>query len=78
MDTKRTTAGEARQRLANNLKKLRIKQGLSQEALAERADFHRTYVSQLERMVTNISLDGIERLAIALEVDVTVLLARPK
>lgn len=44
--------------------------------MAELADFHRTYVSQLERCITNISLDGLERLAHALNVDVLDLLAR--
>lgn len=43
--------------------------------MAELADFHRTYVSQLERCVTNISIDGLERVAIALGVDVVDLLA---
>ena len=43
--------------------------------MAELADFHRTYVSQLERCITNISLDGLERLASALGVDVLDLLA---
>lgn len=43
--------------------------------MAELADFHRTYVSQLERCVTNISIDGLERIAKALEVDVVDLLA---
>ena len=43
--------------------------------MAELADFHRTYVSQLERCVTNISVDGLEKLAIALGVDVSDLLA---
>lgn len=43
--------------------------------MAELADFHRTYVSQLERCVTNISLDGLERLANALHIDVLALLA---
>lgn len=47
---------------------------LSQEELAELADFHRTYVSQLERCVTNISIDGLDRLARALGVDITDLL----
>jgi len=48
---------------------------LSQERLAELAQFHRTYVSQLERCVANISIDGVERLAGALGVDVSELLA---
>jgi len=53
---------------------LRTAKGLSQEQLAEVAQFHRTYVSQLERCVTNISVDGLERLAQALEVDIVELL----
>jgi transcriptional regulator with XRE-family HTH domain len=52
-------------------------QGLSQEQLAEVAQFHRTYVSQLERSVTNISIDGLERLAQALGVDIVELLQPP-
>ncbi|MGV8889944.1 MAG: helix-turn-helix domain-containing protein [Pseudomonas sp.] len=64
----------ARQRISDNLKRLRNEQGLSQEKTAELADFHRTYISQLERCVTNISIDGLERLAQALGVDVLDLL----
>jgi len=75
METKTRSVGAARQRVAANLKRLRKERGLSQEAMAELADFHRTYVSQLERCVTNISLDGLERLADALGVDVVDLLA---
>lgn len=76
MGTKDRTIGEARRRVAANLRRLRKERGLSQEAMAELADFHRTYVSQLERCVTNISLDGLERLANALHVDVRDLLVR--
>ncbi|MCE1242184.1 MULTISPECIES: helix-turn-helix transcriptional regulator [Rhodocyclales] len=75
MGTRDQTIGEARQRVAENLRRLRKERGLSQEAMAELAEFHRTYVSQLERCVTNISLDGLERLANALHVDVLDLLA---
>lgn len=75
METKTQSVGAARQRVAANLKRLRKERGLSQEAMAELAEFHRTYVSQLERCVTNISLDGLERLAKALGVDVVDLLA---
>ncbi len=76
MGTTNKTVGEARRRIAENVRRLRKKRGLSQEEMAELADFHRTYVSQLERCVTNISLDGLERLANALGVDVLDLLAR--
>lgn len=71
-------SGEARRRIAANVRRLRMERGLSQEGMAELADFHRTYVSQLERCVTNISIDGLERLAMALGVDITVLLADDK
>jgi len=74
MATETYTAGEARRRIAENIRKLRSERGLSQEGLAELADFHRTYVSQLERCVTNVSIDGLERLAMALGVDIRVLL----
>jgi len=65
----------ARQRIATNLKRLRVERGWSQEHMAELADFHRTYVSQLERCVSNISIDGLEKLAMALGVDILELLA---
>ena len=64
----------ARNRISVHLKNIRMERGLSQEKTAELADFHRTYVSQLERCVTNISIDGLERLATALGVDIVDLL----
>ncbi len=73
-----TPADNARERIAVNLKRLRKQRGLSQEQLGEVADFHRTYVSQLERRLTNVSIDGLERLAKALSVDVRDLLTAPK
>jgi transcriptional regulator with XRE-family HTH domain len=74
MVTKQQKVGEARARIADNVRRLRNERGLSQEEMAELADFHRTYVSQLERRITNISVDGLERLAIALDVDIVELL----
>lgn len=67
----------ARNRVAANIRQLRVAKGLSQERLAEIAEFHRTYVSQLERCVTNISIDGLERLAQVLGVDIVELLQVP-
>jgi transcriptional regulator with XRE-family HTH domain len=57
-----------RQVFAENLRYVRIEKGISQEELGFIAGLHRTYVSQAERCVTNISLDNVERLATALEV----------
>lgn len=73
----RRKAGDARKRVARCVKRLRTERELSQEQLAELAGFHRTYVSQLERCVANISIDGLERLAVSLSVDVAELLAKP-
>jgi len=60
--------------IAANLRRLRAKRGLSQEALADRAGIHRTYVGSVERAERNISIDNVGRLAGALGVDVRELL----
>lgn len=69
-------AGDARKRVARCVKRLRTERELSQEQLAELAGFHRTYVSQLERCVANISIDGLERLSTSLSVDIADLLTK--
>lgn len=57
------------------MRRLRETQALSQEALAEKAGFHRTYVSQVERCKANITLDNVEKLAEQLDVPLHELLA---
>lgn len=52
-----------------NVKKYRSKIGLSQEALAEKSGLHRTYISAVERCRRSISLENIQRIADALEVE---------
>lgn len=66
-----------REVLAFNLRRLRKVRDLSQEALADAAGVDRTYVSSLERCVYAASVDVIEQLAGALNVDATELLERP-
>ena len=44
--------------------------GFSQEELAERADLHRTYVSDVERGARNLSLESMTRIAHALRISV--------
>jgi transcriptional regulator with XRE-family HTH domain len=57
----------AREVLAINLIRRRNAKGWSQEALALEAGLHRTFVAHVERRKRNISLDNLERLAIALQ-----------
>ena len=41
---------------------------MSQELLGEYAGMHRTFISQLERQVANVTIDNLERIADSLEV----------
>ena len=60
-----------RSSFGQRVKQLRIASGLSQEAFADRCGFARSYMSRIERGASNASLDAIETLAIALEVEVS-------
>lgn len=67
----------ARTHIAANVRRLRKGIGLSQEKLGEMAGFHRTYVSQLERRRTNISVDRLDQLAQFLGVTAVELMQPP-
>lgn len=49
----------------------RREKGLSQEALADIAGLHRTYIGMIERAEKNITLLNIEKIANALEIDIS-------
>jgi transcriptional regulator with XRE-family HTH domain len=66
---------EVRQRVARNIRRLRVEQGLSQEELADRAGLHRTYISGVERAVRNPTITVLEKIAIGLGVPLAELVA---
>jgi len=55
------------------VRQLRLDVGLSQEALADRANVHRTYLGGVERGERNVSLVNIGRIARTLGVTLPVL-----
>lgn len=67
----------ARQTLAINLRRLRVERGISQERLAADSGVDRAYVGGIERTSENPSIDVLDKLATALEVEVGELLATP-
>lgn len=67
-----------RQILAYNIKNNRNKLGLSQEELADLCNLHRTYISDVERCNRNISIDNIEKIALALKIPAFELLTEDK
>lgn len=54
---------------AQNMKRYRTQMGLSQEAFAEKCGLHRTYISAIECYRRSISLENIQRIADALEIE---------
>lgn len=64
-----------REAFGQAVRALRSQRGWSQEALAEHAHLHRTYVSAIERGERNVSLDNIDKLGRALGVSISDLFA---
>lgn len=68
---------EIRHRLGDNVKALRHSRGWTQEQLGERAGISYKFIGEIERGIGNPSVDYLERLCKALEVDVTELFGSP-
>lgn len=67
-------AVDIRVRLGSNIRRLRTERGLSQEAFAELASIHRTYVSDIERGARNPTITVVQRLGDALGMEAAELL----
>ncbi len=61
-------------RFGRNVQRIRKERNISQEKLAELAGLHRTYIGMIERAEKNITLCNIEKIANALNVQISELL----
>jgi len=62
------------ERFGRTVRRLREEAGYSQEAFADRAKVHRTYMGTVERGEANLTLKNIEKLARALGLKMSELL----
>lgn len=67
----------ARVTLSTNIVRLRREHNWSQEILAFESGLHRTFIAHVERCTRNISIDNLEKIALALGVAPYVLLLPP-
>ena len=58
-----------REVVAANVRQLRKARGFSQEAFADACGLHRTYIGSIERAERNVTIDNIERMSAALEIE---------
>lgn len=62
---------DIKKKFGDTLRRIRKQKDISQEELAFRAKLHRTYVSDVERGSRNISIENVEKIAKALNINVT-------
>src|SRR5436189_6417944 len=67
---------DIKKRFGTAVRSRRKRLGISQEELAGRAGLHRTYVSDIERGARNLSLESIDKLAMALEIPASTFFSR--
>jgi transcriptional regulator with XRE-family HTH domain len=60
-----------------NVRLAREKRSWSQDRLSEESGLHRTYISGIERGVRNPTIEIVQQIAIALDVDVPDLFVSP-
>ena len=72
------TPADVKRQFGAALRAHRLRLSMSQEALAERAELHRTYITDVERGVRNLSLESISKLARALDLSIASLFSAPE
>ncbi len=66
---------DVRTRFGRRVRELRTAKGFSQEAFADACELHRTYIGGIERGERNLSLENIEKIALALGITLAELTA---
>lgn len=61
---------DIKQKLWNRVRELRKEKSISQEQLWFKAKLHRTYLSDIERWLKNVSVENIEKIAVGLWVEI--------
>ncbi len=64
----------ARNVLARNVRRRRLAKGLTQEGLADAAKLRQAHISEIESSKSNVTLDALQRIALALDTRVAELL----
>jgi DNA-binding XRE family transcriptional regulator len=59
-------------KFGNKVRQFRKEKNLSQEELSFKAGLHRTYIGMIERAEKNITLINIEKIAKALDIDISI------
>ena len=62
-------------KFGNRVHQERVKKGWTQAELAKKCGLHRTYIGSIERYERNVSLENVERIALALDLSPQVLLS---
>jgi transcriptional regulator with XRE-family HTH domain len=57
-------------KIGNNIRRIRLNKGLSQEALALTSGIDRSYLGGIERGEHNVAVINLEKIAIALEMPI--------
>ena len=65
--------GKVRKELGANIRAYRKRAGLSQERLAEKAELHPVYISEVECGKKAVSVEGVWKLSRALRVSISAL-----
>jgi len=62
---------DVRKKIGESIRHFRMKKGISQEELSFQSELHRTYISDIERGVRNVSIVNIKKIATALGISIS-------